>query len=219
MNVFQNALGHVISSIREYPIAYNTAIKVGQIVKISGGLVVLAVAGETGAILGIAMENHSGVADCLDPRSNGTSILVCDDPAVISECKAPQLTASGGSSTTVVGTIAGAADVYNGGYLKLVAKAAGSTNTDEIGTIKQIADFATSEGVGTFTVASGGAANSGDVYEVYPPLGFQGGNFDSAISGLVLSSTAAISAKVVGHDTKFGKLRMMFTKHFLGNIG
>lgn len=218
MKTVQTAAGGMLSK-REYPIATSTDIKEGQIVKLSAGLVVKAAAAETTAVIGVAAETHSGAADQLNPRSNGTKIMVWDCPDVIMEQKAPRLTATGGTATTVVGTIAGAADVYNNGYLKLVAKAADSTNTDPIGAVKKITDFATSEGTGTFTVASGGAANAGDVYEVYPPLGFQGGNIDSTdFNKLVLSATNTnLILKVVAHDTALGLIRLMFTKHFLGN--
>lgn len=221
MRIHQDVNGGVLKSAREYDIAYNTAIKEGQVVKLSAGLVVAAIAAETGAILGIAAESHSGVADALDPRANGTKIMVYDSPALVCKSPVPVFAAAGGSATTVTANTLGAFsnDDFNGGYLKLISKAVGSTNTDEIGTIKRITDYAyNSTGtVSTFTVASGGAANAGDVYELYPPIGFQKGNLDTNIQKLVLTATAALPIKVIGRNEEFSEIYTMAALHELGN--
>ena len=85
MRPIQNAGGHVGLTARSYPIAYNTAISSGQVVKLSAGKVVSAVAAETSPILGIAAENHPGVPDALNYRANGPEILVYDSPELIFE--------------------------------------------------------------------------------------------------------------------------------------
>ena len=221
MKAIQSANGNPILSIREYDIATGTQIKIGQLVKLTAGLVVSCVAGETGAILGIAAENHSGSADALDPRSNGTKILVIDAPDAIYETPAFKLTASGGSATSVTATTLGAysADDWNGGYLVLTKKASGSSNTDKIGTIKRITDYAyTAEGtISAFTVASAGAANEGDEYMLFPPLGLAKFNLNATFDGLVNTAVTATSVKVVGMDIERGVIKCMAKKHFLGN--
>lgn len=221
MRIFQDVNGGVLKSAREYDIAYNTAIKKGQVVKLSEGLVVAANVGETGAILGIAAENHSGAADALDPRANGVKIMVYDSPALVCASKVPVITATGGSATTVTASTLGAFsnDDFNGGYLKLVKKADGSTNTDEIGTVKRITDYAyNSTGtVSTFTVASGGTAYAGDEYELYPPVGFQKGNLDTGIQKLVLTATAALPIKVIGRNEDMSEIYTMAALHELGS--
>lgn len=221
MRFYQKADGGVLVSEREYDIAGSTAISKGQVVKLSAGLVAAASATENGKILGVAAENHSGSADALDPRSNGTKIRVIDCPNAIFECSVPTITATGGSAATVTaGTLAAfSADDFNGGYLKLIAKASDSTNTDPIGTVKRIEDYAyNSTGtVSTFTVASGSAACAGDVFELYPPLGFAKGSYDSGIQRLILTSAAsALTMKVVGRSETQGLIRLMPTTHFLG---
>lgn len=221
MRIFQDVNGGVLKSAREYDIAANTAIKEGQVVKLSAGLVVLAVAGETGAILGIAAENHSGAADALNPRANGTKIMVYDSPALVCASKVPTFAATGGSATTVTASELGAFsnDDFNGGYLKLVKKAEGSTNTDEIGTVKRITDYSyNSTGtVSTFTVESGGAAYAGDEYELYPPIGFQKGNLDANIQKLALNATAALPIKVIGRNEDMSEIYTMAALHELGS--
>lgn len=216
MQFYQKLDGGVHLSARAYDIAYNTAISQGQLVKLSGGKVVSAVAAETGALLGVAAENHSGTADALDPRANGTTIQIIDDPAAVYRCKAPEITASGGSATTLVFTAGQyfAADDFNGGYVKLIAKADGSTNTDNVGTVRAISDYAvTASTSGTFTLPSGGAPCAGDVYAVFPPVGFAKGNLNSAKTGLVLSASANLPLRVIGADTADGSINVMVKKH------
>lgn len=220
MKLYQKADGGVLKSVREYDIAASTAIKRGQVVKLTEGLVIAASASENGRILGVAMENHSGAADALDPRANGTKILVCDAPDAIFACPVPVVTASGGSATTVTASTLAAFsnDDFNGGYLKLIEKGAGSTNTDPIGTVKRITDYAyNSTGtVSTFTVASGATACSGDKFELYPPRGFAKGNLDSGIEKLILTATAGLPLKVVGRNEDASEIYLMANAHFLG---
>ena len=209
MKFYQKLDGGVHVSAREYDVAADAAINEGQLVKLSGGKVVSAVAAETGALLGVAAETHSGSADALDPRANGKKLLVIDDPDAVFQCAAPQVTASGGTSTTLVFTAGQyfSADDFNGGYVKLVSKASGSTNTDELGAVREITDYAvTANTKGTFTLKSGGAPNAGDVYAVFPPVGFAKGNFDSTISKLVLTASAAIKMQVAGSEVDAGNI-------------
>lgn len=85
--------GSVLQTARNYPIDAETVIDAGAVVKLSGGKVVLAAAAETGAILGIAAEFHSGKEDALNLRANGEWIRVCDNPTLIFECAAPTIKA------------------------------------------------------------------------------------------------------------------------------
>lgn len=140
MRAYQNVDGGFTFGVHEYDIAKTTAIKAGQVVKLAEGLVVAATAAETGAILGVAKENHSGAEDAINPRSNGAKILVYDDPGMIMRCKAPVMAATSGSATTFVSTDLAtlADDDLNGGYIVLVEKSASSTNTDELGSVRRI---------------------------------------------------------------------------------
>ncbi len=218
MKPIQNAGGHVGLTVRNYPIAAATAVSAGSVVKLSGGLVVPAAANETGPILGIAAENHPGTADALDPRSDGTEILVYDSPELIFECPAPVIAAASGSATTIVpasGDVdsTSADDAFNGSILVLVAKAAASTNTDPVGKHITVSDYAKSGTV--ITKASGGAPSAGDVYEMYPAVGSAVGGLDSDRQKLLVSATGATSIRVVGHDYDRHMLRCMAALHTL----
>ena len=220
MRPIQNAGGHVGLTARNYPVAAATEIHPGQVVKLSGALTVTAAANETGAILGIAGENHPGAADVLNPRANGDQILVYDNPALIFECPVPEIAAASGSATTLVpasGDVAStiADDAFNGGVLVLKSKAAGSGNTDPIGKRITVSDYTKSGTV--ITKPSGGTPSAGDIYELYPPVGSAVGGLDSGRSKLVVSATGATSVKVVGHDYDRSVIRCMAVKHALAS--
>lgn len=216
MKLYQKADGGVLSSAREYDIAQTTDIKEGALVKIVAGLVVAC--DGTSAPIGVAAETHSGVADALNPRNDGTKILVHDAPDAIFRCAAPRAAATGGTATTVTfSTLAAFADDdFIGGYLKLVKKGASSTNADAIGTVKRITDsvYVTSGTVTTLTVASGATACEGDEFEIYPPFGFKKAALDSGKQKIVLTSTASSKLKVVGRGDGF--VDLMACEHALG---
>lgn len=213
--------GSQVMAAREYDIAAATAIAEGQFVKLSAGKVVSAAAGETTAILGLAAENHPGTADAFNLRANGTKIRVWDSPAAAYESVAPRLTATGGTTTTLVvnnATLAVYVDNdFTGGYMKLVAKAAASTNTDPLGTAYPITGFTAATKTFTTTKTAGGAVTAGDVFEIYPPVGFAKGNFDSGIAKYDLSATAALAVKTAAVDTAKGTVTMEAALHQHGN--
>ena len=219
MRPIQNAGGHVGLTARNYPIAYNTAVSKGQVVKLSGALVVTAGASETGAILGIAAENHPSAADALNPRANGTEILVWDNPELIFECPVSVIAAASGSATTIVpksGDVSAsvANDGYNGSVLVLQSKASGSTNTDPVGKRITVDDYTASGTV--ITKASGGTPSAGDKYEMYPAVGSTVCGLDSNRQRLVVSAAGATSLRVIGHDYARHMIRVMAVKHALG---
>ena len=208
---------------RNYPIASSTAISAGQVVKLSAGLVVSADAAQTGAILGVAAENHPGAADTLNPRANGTELLVYDSPELIFECPAPVIAAASGSATTIVpksGDVdsTSADDSFNNCVLVLIAKAAASANTDPVGKRITVADYAKSGTV--ITKASGGTPSAGDRYEVYPVIGAAVGGIASldatAKRKLVVTAKGATKLKCVGHDFDRHMIRLMAVEHALG---
>ncbi len=211
MRPIQNAGGHVGLTARNYPIAAATAISAGQVVQLSGGLVISAVASQTAAILGIAAENHPGTADALNPRANGTEILVYDNPELIFECPAPTFAASGGTATTVTTTTSDVAvttsNAFKGGFL-----------VSPKGNKRAISAYGNSSSTNTFTVPSGETAADGDVYTLYPQVGCAAGwQLDgTAFSKIVLTAAGCTKLKVVGHDFDRGMIRLMAVEHSLG---
>lgn len=220
MKVYQNINGGAINSKREYDINPATKIHAGQVVDLQNGQVVAHAVAGTGAVLGVAAEYHGGTPDALDPRSDGPKISVWDGPGQVFSCPAPKLVAqAGGSATTVKAAVAGAASVYVGGWLKLVKKAEGSGNTDAVGTARRITAFATADGVGTFTLSTGGVPAAGDEYVLFPPTGFAGGNLDADGQKIVLTATAALPLRVVGRIEETDEITVMAAKHVLSVNG
>lgn len=211
--------GSVLQTARNYPIDAETVIDAGAVVKLSGGKVVLAAAAETGAILGIAAEFHSGKEDALNLRANGEWIRVCDNPTLIFECAAPTIKAASGSATTIVpatGDVDAADDAFNNAVLVLKEKAANSGNTDAVGTQIVVTDYAKTGTV--MTKASGGVPGAGDVYEVYPVIGAAIGGVASLGDkrlGITLKTVGATKLRCIGHDYERGKIRLMAIGHAL----
>lgn len=204
---------------KDYDIASSTVIYEGQVVALSAGKVVLAAVGQTSAILGVAAENHTGVADPFfasnGHASNGTRISVYDGPTQIFEAVAPQVTATSGTTATLVATgIATFADSdFVGGYMKLISKAVASTNTDSLGTVYPITGFTATSKTFTTTQTAGGAITSGDVFAIFPPIGFQKGNLDSNISKYDLTATAALALKTADFDVNRNVVYMQAALH------
>lgn len=222
MHPVQNADGgSVLQTARNYPIDATTEIQAGAVVKLSGGKVVLAAAAETGGILGIAAEFHSGKEDALNLRANGEWIRVCDNPTLIFECAAPMIKAASGSATTIVpetGDVDASAadDAFNNAVLVLRRKAASSTNTDAVGTQIVVTDYAKTGTV--MTKASGGVPGAGDVYQVYPVIGAAIGGVASLGDkrlGITLKTVGATKLRCIGHDYERGTIKLMAIGHAL----
>ena len=213
--------GSVLQTARNYPIDATTEIQAGAVVKLSAGKVVLAAAAETGGILGIAAEFHSGKEDALNLRANGEWIRVCDNPTLILECAAPTIKAASGSATTIVpetGDVDASAadDAFNNAVLVLKSKAASSTNTDALGTQIVVTDYAKTGTV--MTKASGGVPGAGDVYQVYPVIGAAIGGVASLGDkrlGITLKTVGATKLRCIGHDYERGTIKLMAIGHAL----
>ena len=212
MHPVQNADGgSVLQTARNYPIDATTEIQAGAVVKLSGGKVVLAAAAETGGILGIAAEFHSGTEDALNLRANGKWIRVCDNPTLIFECAAPTIVPDTGDVDA-----SAADDAFNNAVLVLKSKAASSTNTDAVGTQIVVTDYAKTGTV--MTKASGGAPGAGDVYEVYPVIGAAIGGVASLGDkrlGITLKTVGATKLRCIGHDYERGTIKLMAIGHAL----
>ena len=217
--VINDKSGSQVESIQEYEIATGTVITEGEFVKLSSGKVIPVVAGETAAILGVAKEAHSGSADALNARSNGLKVLVSDSTTAVYSVPVPTATATSGTTTTFVVSGLGSVfsdDDFNGGKLKIKSKATASTNTDVVGTVYDITDFTGSSATFTFATA-GGAITAGDIMEIYPPIGFQKGNFDAAFQKIVLTASATMPVRSIGYNTDMGVVRLEAALHELGN--
>lgn len=218
MKFYQKLDGSVHVSAREYDVASDTAIAEGQVVKLCEGLVVGVDKCESGAILGIAAENHSGISDALDPRADGKKIFVIDDPSIVMQCRAPLVAATGGSGTTlrVLWLNIFSSRDFNGGYVKLICKSEDSTNTDVIGQVRRIMGFTPfypGDAAGVLTLEEGGTPAAGDIYALFPPIGFSKGSLEGDSTALTLNAAANLPVKVMGHDCGLGKIYLIAKRH------
>ena len=206
----------------EYNIASNTAVRLGSVVKLVDDLVVLAAANETGAILGIAAENHSGTPDALNQRANGLKIMVYDSPLSIFAAEATTIIATGESATQII-SASGFADEdginalidndFRGGYVKLLSKSPNSANTDPVGTIYAVS----SSDAGEKSLTINAAVTAGDRFALFPPFGFSKGNFDNHRQAVVLTAVAALPLRVVGRNFNTEKVEYFSGLHAYGN--
>ena len=216
MRYISDITGGINPVIREFPIASATAIKEGQFVQLTGNLIVACAVGVETAFLGVAVENHSGAADGLNIRSNGTKIYVACAPTQILEGSAPRITVTTGGTTTFIASAIATFvdDDFNGGFVKLVAKGASSTNPNPVGTIIPVVDFTAS--TKTFTIATT-VISVGDIFEVYAPIGFIKGNLNATITNVVLTANNNLPIGVVGYDFGLGKVQYLATLATFGN--
>ncbi|MEA4823563.1 MAG: hypothetical protein VB111_05525 [Clostridiaceae bacterium] len=206
--------------VHEFPVAASTAVKAGQLVMAAANLAVPVAAATTTAILGVALEDHAGSPDTFNPRADGTRLRVADSPTTVYSAAAPTLTASGGSTATVVASAlaAYADDDLNGYRLVLKEKAASSANTDPLGTVYDVTDFTAATKTLTIT-AAGGAVTSGDVFYVLPADGALKGQFNAAFDGLTVTggNPAALPLRVIVTDTAKREVYLYPTLHEFGN--
>ena len=220
MKVYQLADGGTNFSTREYDIAADAQVECGAVMRIVEGRAAAASQYQTTPVIGIAAESHSGEEDVFDPRANGTKIRIWDSPNLIFQCAAPRVTATSGGSSTLLAINGGdlgafADDDFIGGYIRLAEKAQGSTNTDRVGDIRRITDSSGTQK--TWTLEEGGTPCVGDVYEVYPPIGFMKGCLTDDRCGLRLVGTTNLALRVIGRDFDKGLINMMPAKHILAN--
>lgn len=225
MRVIKNKTSFTPPIASEYDVTYNTALVEGALVTVTAGKVVAQAVDGTAAILGIASENHPGTADSLNARSNGTRILVDDSPSAIYEGDAVEITATGGSTTSIISTSGFVAEDstntfvdndFNGGYAKLTYKGASSTNTDPVGTIYGISDHDAGDKTLVINTA-GGAVTAGDKFKIFPPFGFKKGNLNTARTDIVYTAVVALPISVCGYNLDKETVEYNAVLHLYGN--
>lgn len=205
--------------IREFDIASNTVIEKGEVVKLVAGFVVAV--GDTDQddpYLGVATEEHDGVADTMNPRANGTRIKVYCSPTAVFKCKPNVIsTADSGNTTTWVDgeIVAGAGfadDDWNGGFLKVKSTTA---LTDALDKAIRVTDFAVA--TGTFTGTFTGGVTAADTAVMLPPVGSKGWDFNSDGTELDLKAKGGESIQIVDVDTDLELVYWKFRLHQLAS--
>jgi hypothetical protein len=202
---------------RRFPIAANTAIEMGEVVKLSAGKVVAV--GDTDQddpYLGVAAEAHDGASE----GETGTTIMVYCSPTAVFKCKPGILsTADSGNTTTWVdaelATAANAGfadDCWNGGYLKLKSTIALTVGIDKP---IEITDFAVA--TGTFTGTFTGGVTAGDTALLLPPVGSKGWDLNADGTNLNTKANGGESIMIVDVDTDQEWVYFILRLHQFGN--
>ncbi len=201
MKFLFNASGANTPLIRDYDIASATCIYKGQVVGVKNSLIVSVHSADY--VVGVAEEDHTGTADMLNPRNNGTKIRVNMAPDAVYTTAAPnQYVTTGSTATKICISALNVSSGMTSGSLVLVSKGSGSTNTDKIGKVRTISACSVADNVATVTVSSGGTACSGDVYAYVPHIGTDM-TVDLGGMGVVqYDSSSTVKAKVVFTDAE-----------------
>lgn len=203
--------------IRSFPIVAATVIELGEVVKlVEGKVVAVGDTDQDDPYLGIAAQPHDGSSD----GQKGTTIQVYCSPSAVFRCKPNVIsTADSGTGTTWVdGELIAAAgyadDLLNGGFLKLVEKAAGSTLTDSLGKLFAITDFAVATGTCTGVFAGNVSAN--DKAVILPPIGSKGWDLNSDGTNVDLKANGGESIIIVDVDPDTEEVYFKLRLHQLG---
>lgn len=170
-------------------------------------------------IAGVTAASHNAVNSTLSPWEVATEIRMYSSPGAVFAAPCPTVTAAAGSTNAVInaaGTLGAFADnAFIGGWAQLkTLDATNGTCTDPIGTKKFITDSANSTTL--INAAFTNAAAVGDVFYIYPPVGF----LIEVATGTTPSLAACTSnapLKVVGWDFDTHEIHLMAAQHPFGN--
>lgn len=172
--------------VLEFPIHPNVAVNKGDPISFdystNPGTVYSAVGSD---FFGVAAEDHSGVEDDFNPRSNGTKLKVICPPDGVYEMECPVFTVNYASECTSTSIHLQGCECEDVGglYVMLVKKGESSTNTDKIGVLRKVVaiqhDYEHSNAY-IVTVNTGGVGCQGDQYALVPSVGFYEVTFSNA---------------------------------------
>lgn len=198
--------------MQEFDIAGNTAIKMGEAVKLVADFVVsIGETTQTAAYLGVAAESHDGVTA---GRQSGGKIRVWCSPTAVFRCKPNAITtATGGDATKWTDSALGAVatDTYKGGQLK--AKTAAALTNYQNRTYR-VTGFTTT--TGDFAATLTGGVSVGDTAIILPPVGSTAFKFNANnATNLNLKASGGSSIQIVRVDEVNEHVYWKFAKHQL----
>jgi len=166
------------------------------------------------------LDNPSvGCANEAHASGDGTEIVIASAPnAKFSHINRNAITASGGSTTTFVDSsiLPATDDVFNGGYLEIVACAADSSLN---GKMIEITNFTGTGGTFTFAEQSGAFA-SGDTAYLHPgklAVGEYGWDLDSDGMNIDYETSAGEGLVIVDAHPELKTVIVQFRLHQFGN--
>ena len=169
MNFMFNLAGNNIPLIKEFDIDEDTCVAYGEAVGLLDDKIVRV--DEAGIILGVAAEEHTGIHDELNARSDGARIRVIISPDAVYGINNKEYVAVSGTETSVTVPSDGLSVNVTSGKVMLVKKGENSVNTEKIGTKRRITACTVSGDVATLTIEAGSVSSEGDVYVIIPETG------------------------------------------------
>ncbi len=169
MNFMFNLSGNNIPLIKEFDIDAETCVACGEAVGLLFDKVVKA--DEAGLILGVTAEEHTGVHDELNARSDGTRIRVIISPDAVYGMNNKEYVAVSGTETSVTVPSDGLSVNVSSGCVMLVKKGENSVNTEPIGTKRGISACDVNGSTANLTIEAGSVSSKGDVYVIIPETG------------------------------------------------
>lgn len=211
--------GNKTAQIKPLPIATATAIELGEMVLLTPGTGVAAVAGTDfdDPAIGAAMEEHDGSTA---GRQSGTEINVSVSPTAVYKLKPRNvITATGGSTTTFVDSnlLPATNDYFNGGYIEIVTCAADSSL---IGKRVKISDYTGSGGTITLSETLSATLASGDTAYLCPgpyAIGAYGWDLDSDGTDIDWESSGGEALQIVGVNPETFEVFVKLRLHQFGN--
>ena len=199
--------------IKEFDIGSNTKFEIGKVVRCNSDGTI----GHkcVGGCIGVVAEEHTGEKDILNERSNGNKLRIDITKNAVYSVPAMKVTATAGSTTTLVCSSAGIASSLSGATVVLVRKGENSENTDLVGSERRVETVAVSAGNATFTINNGAKICVGDVYAIFPVYGYKGVVADDGKNFAAACSDVVTNLYVVNHDKKQLTLEVMLEKNFI----
>jgi hypothetical protein len=206
----RNLTGATVPPVLTFDIATGTVIEQGEVVSLTESLVV-AVSGDTTAVLGVSKDPHDGTTD----GQTGTRLQVYCGPGCVFKCTpATTFTAASGTTTNTIKVVALGAlanDDLNGGYVKCLT----ATTAANVGKVVRITDFVKTDGV----ITAAGSWAVADTFLVFPPVGSQKFALDADGTNIDLIDGAGTILTIVSTDPyKTEQVEVTLGEHIFANV-
>ena len=202
MKFLYSLTGANVPVIKEFD-TYNTEkIEKGDVLFLDIGK--KATKSNSGNVLGVSAETHSGKEDILNERSNKDKIRVDITAGGVYSVAPLLLTAVQDGSTGSFFCSDENVDYSVEGFkLVLVEKAEGSENTDNIGDVRNVSFGSPEEGKINMSISAGGKTCKGDVYAMYPAVGTEG-YYNENGGNFIITNGTGICIVAVGANIEKG---------------
>ena len=196
--------------IKAFDVADATAIKKGEILRLTDGYLVAGGTDYTTDYIGVACNDKTASDGQTRMKVYCSPTAVYRVPAIVTTVTATPSTTTWTDTVTILNTTN---DMANGGKLKIKGLAATHTGTYVVGKIIPITDYTTSAIV-CAAASFPGNTTVGDSAYFFPPIGLLG-TTPSATNALTLTfpATSGTALRVIDHDLDNNMVEVMIVLH------